>query len=81
MRHDKYSIGVLRKMFMYGYIGARHTSIDNLQKSFGKHERGKVKKIVENLIRAGYIIPKKTGYGVHCSLNKNRIPEIEGLIE
>ena len=81
MKHDEYSIGVLRNMFMYQYIGARHTSIDNLQKSFGKHEKGKVKKTVEKLIKAGYIVKKKTGYGMHCSLNKNLIPEIERLIE
>ena len=81
MKHDKYSIGVLRKMYMYGYIGASHTSIDNLQKSFGSHEQGKVKKKVEKLVRAGYIVKKGTGYGMQCSLNKNLIPEIEKLIE
>ena len=81
MALDKYAIGVLRKMFMYGYIGARHTSVDNLQKSFAKHERGNVNKIVKKLVKAGYIVPKSTSYGLHCSLNKNRINEIEKLIE
>ena len=81
MQHNKYSIGVLRKMFMYGYIGGRHTAVDSLQKNFPKHERGDINKIVKKLIKAGYIIPKSTSYGLHCSLNKNRIPEIEKLIE
>jgi len=78
---DKYSIGVLRKMYFYEYIGGRHTSIDNLQKSFATHERGNVKKIVKKLIKAGYIVPKSTGSGLHCSLNMNLINEIEKLIE
>ena len=81
MEFDKYAIGVLRKMFMYGYIGAKHTSIDNLQKSFPKHERGNIKKIVKGLIKTNLIIPKSTGHGPHCSLNPNRIPEIEKIIE
>lgn len=81
MELDAFAIGILRKMYFYGYIGGKHTSIDNLQKSFPKHERGNIKELVKDLIKTGLIIPKSTGYGQHCSLNKERIKEIEELIE
>lgn len=80
MTLDVFAIGILRKMFYYGYIGSKHTSIDNLQKSFPKHQRGDVKKALKGLIKAGLVIPKSTGYGQHCSLNSQRINEIEKLI-
>ena len=81
MAFDNLAIGVLRKMFMYGYIGGKHTSIDNLQKSFPKHERGNVKGVVKDLIKANLIIPKPTGYGLHCSLNPEKIQEISEIIQ
>ena len=80
MKHDKISIGILRKMYNYNFIGKKHTSIDDLPKSFPKHERGDVKKTVKKLIKDGLVLPKPTGYGQHCSLNHNRIDEIEELI-
>lgn len=81
MKLDFFAISTLRKMYFYGYIGGKHTSIDNLQKSFPKHERGNVKGAVKTLIKANLIIPKSTGYGQHCSLNPRMIDEIEKLIE
>jgi len=81
MNLDSFAISILRKMYFYGYIGGKHTSIDNLQKSFPKHERGDVKEAVKTLIKANLIIPKSTGYGQHCSLNPRVIDEIEKLIE
>lgn len=55
MRADSLSIRILRKMYFYGYIGGRHTSIDNIQKSFPKHKRGNVKDAVKTLIKANLI--------------------------
>jgi len=81
MRPDSFAIGILRKMHFYGYIGGKHTSVDNLQKGFPKHERGNVKGTVKDLIKANLIIPKSTGYGQHCSLNPRMIDEIEKLID
>ncbi|MCA2004110.1 MAG: hypothetical protein LDL06_05040 [Candidatus Nitrosotenuis sp.] len=81
MKLDSFAISILRKMYFYGYIGGKHTSTDNLQKSFPKHERGNVKVAVKTLIKANLIIPKSTGYGQHCSLNPRMIDEIEKLIE
>lgn len=81
MKLDSFAVSILRKMYLYGYIGGKHTSIDNLQKSFPKHERGNVKDVVKILIKANLIIPKSTGYGQHCSLNPKMIDEIEKMIE
>lgn len=80
MEIDSFAIGILRKMYIYGYIGGKHTSIDNLQKSFPKHERGDAKGAVKVLMKYNLIIPKSTGYGQHCSLNPRMIDEIERLI-
>lgn len=81
MKLDSFAIDILRKMYFYGYIGGKHTPIDNLQKSFPKHERGNIKGAVKNLIKSNLIIQKSTGYGHHCSLNPRMINEIEKLIE
>ena len=81
MKLDSFAIDILRKMYFYGYIGGKHTSIDNLQKSFPKHEKGNVKEAIKDLIKANLIIPKSTGYGRHCSLNPRMIDEIEKMIE
>ena len=78
---DKVEVTVLRKMFHYGYVGKRHTSLDNLQKGFPKHERGNVSKAVKALIKGSYIVVKPTGYGQHCSLNVQKIDEIRSMIE
>ena len=81
MKLDSFAIQILRKMYFYGYIGGKHTSVDNLQKSFPKHERGDVKEAVKVLIKTNLIIPKSTGYGQHCSLNPRMIDEIEKMVE
>lgn len=77
---DAITTNILRKMYLYGYIGGKHTSVDNIQKSFPKHERGNVKKGIKSLVRANLIILKSTGYGQHCSLNPRMIDEIERQI-
>lgn len=81
MKLDSFAIDILRKMYFYGYIGGKHTSIDNLQKSFPKHERGNVKEVIKDLIKINLIIQKSTGYGRHCSLNSRMIDKIEKMIE
>ena len=81
MKFDSFATQILRKMYFYGYIGGKHTSVDNLQKSFPKHERGNVKGAIKVLIKANLIIPKSTGYGQHCSLNPKMIDVIEKMIK
>jgi predicted transcriptional regulator len=70
---------ILQKMLFEHYIGGRHTSEDNVAKGFARDSRGEVKKALKNLIRAGYVIPKITSYGLEVSLNPRRMVEISQL--
>ncbi len=67
---------ILRKMFSHGYIGGRHTSLDNLPKGFPSHIRKEVKKIARKLIKEGLLLRKPTHCGEQVSLNPERIDEI-----
>ena len=80
MKLDVLAIYVLRKMYLDGYIGARHTSMDTLQKSFPKHERGNVNDAVKKLVKQNFIIRKPTRYGLHCSLNPEKVSQVRELI-
>ena len=77
---DPVEKAILEKMLRHGYIGGKHTSEDNIPKGLPKHMYGEVKKALKNLIKAGYIIPKTTGYGLEVSLDPHRIAEIHELL-
>ena len=62
-------------------IGGVHTPFDTVTKGFPSHLGKNVKKFTEELIRKGYILKKITNYGLHISLNKEKIKEIEGFIK
>lgn len=78
---DIYQKALLEKLYKLRYIGGRHTSEDNVVKGFPKHERGELKKALKELIKAGYVIPKPTSYGLEVSLNPRMIKEIRRLLE
>jgi len=71
---------ILEKLYRHGYIGAKHTSIDNVPKGFPKHRYGEIKKVTKQLIKEGLIIAKPTAYGLQISLNQHRMDEIKGII-
>lgn len=81
MQLKRTEIDVLAKLYSHNFIGGKHTSEDNVPKSFPKYMRGEVKKALKNLIRQGYIIPKITSYGLEVSLNPRKIEEIRLLIQ
>lgn len=54
---------LLHKLFRHSYIGARHTSIENLPKGFPKHMHKEVLKTAEKLTKSGLLILKPTSYG------------------
>lgn len=72
---------ILQKMLKHGYIGNRHTSIDNIPKGFPKHLRGNVKKALKKLNKKGYLKVKPTSYGLEISLNPETIKEIIKIIQ
>ena len=68
---------VVKKLFHHGYIGGRHTDIENLKKGLPGHFKGDIKRAVKELIKEGILIPKMTSYGFHVSLNPRKRSEIE----
>lgn len=67
-------------MYFDKIIGGKHTAIENLKKGFPSHIRGDVEDEVKELIREGFILPKRTNYGLQVSLNHRMIPEIERIL-
>ncbi len=77
---SKIEVAILEKLYRHHFIGEKHTSEDNIQKSLPKHLRGDAKKALKNLIKQGYIMPKISSYGLEVSLNPRRIKEVEKAI-
>ncbi len=71
---------VLRRLYYYGMIGEKHTSVVHLKKGAPPKYQNSIDKAIKELFKNGYLVPKKTGYGLQVSLNKNMIPEIEEII-
>jgi hypothetical protein len=72
---------VLRRMYIAGIIGGKHTAIESLKRGVPSHVRGDIDSEVKDLIKAGFILPKPTSYGLQISLNPRMIPEIERILE
>ena len=72
---------ILRKMLRLGYIGGRHTSIDNLPKGFPKSERGRVKMVVQIMIKEGYFVVRRKPDALHVSLNPKILSQVKYEIE
>lgn len=80
-RYSDIEKALLRKLYMDRRIGEKHTSIDNVPKGFPRHLRGEVKKAMKRLIRKGFILQKRTAYGLQVSLQPHRVSEIEKIIQ
>lgn len=72
---------ILRKLLRLRYIGGKHTDTDNLSKGLPSHLKGDAKKAAEELAKEGLLWTKPTSYGLHVSLNPNRIEEIYKIVE
>jgi len=71
---------ILKKLRRRDIWGGCHTAFDELPKSLPKHLRGQARKVAEELISEGLLIPKQTGYGLHVSLNPQRKADIDKII-
>lgn len=71
---------ILKKMVRHRWWDGKHTAFDDIPKGAPKEQRKKIKKEVKKLIREGLIVPKKTGYGLHVSLNVKKKAEIEKIV-
>ncbi len=72
---------IVKKLFHHGYIGGRHTDIENLKKGLAGHVKGDVKEAAKELINEGILVPKPTSYGLHVSLNPRKREEIERYLQ
>ena len=66
--------------------GESHTDYENIFKilrseSLGKEALRQAREYAEELIRAGFIIKKPTGYGMQISLNPRMAQEIKKIIK
>jgi len=48
MQLDSRAVHVLSKMYHYGYVGGKHTSVEAIKRSFASHEKGMVDKTSKN---------------------------------
>ena len=62
-------------------IGGVHTPFDTIKKGFPSHLGKDIKKIGKELIKQKYLLTKPTNQGLHISLNKDKLKEIEEIIK
>ena len=74
---------ILRKLARHRMWMHKHTSIHNLSKGLPDHLRssGDVKKVINDLLKQGFLLSKPTNYGLEVSLNVKMKEEIESFIE
>ncbi len=74
---DAFEKAILKNLFYHGYIGGRHTAIENLSRGFPGHLRGDAEKAAERLLRQGWLIRKTSAYGLHVSINPRVLPAVK----
>jgi hypothetical protein len=72
---------ILHKLTRMGKFKHSHTSIDNLPKGFSKDLRGRIKSVVDELIKEGIFFVKPTGYGKEISINSDKRERIMYYID
>ncbi len=72
---------IVKKLFHHGYIGGRHTDIENLKKGLPAHVKGDVKDAAKELIKEEILVTKPTSYGAHVSLNPRKREVIEKYLQ
>jgi len=74
---------ILRKLVRHRIWMHKHTSIHNLQKGLPDclRSRKEVRKVIERLLKNGFLLSKPTNYGLEVSLNIEKKKEIEEFIE
>lgn len=68
-------------MLRLEFIGGRHTSVDNLPKGFPPSERGRVKKVIQQMNREGYFIARPKPDSIHVSLDPRVLTQVKREIE
>ncbi len=81
MSLDSIEKEIIFKLFRRKIIGGVHKSEEDITRLFKKDQRGKVKKIIRNLVKMALLVEKPTSYGRRYSLNRDKLEEIEKIIE
>lgn len=68
---------ILRKMLYHDFIGAKHTSIENLPKGLPRDAHKRATKIVAQLMKEGYFILKPKPDALHVSLEPKMLPQVK----
>jgi len=71
---------IVKKLFHHGYIGGRHTDIENLKKGLPGHIGSDIKDAIAELVHKEIILTKPTSYGLHVALNAHKREEIEKYV-
>ena len=71
---------VLRRLLNKRYIGDHQTLEENAVKYVPKDQRGLAKKAVEELVKRNFLLTKKKHYGVHISINPQKIEQIKEFL-
>ncbi|HLC57424.1 MAG TPA: hypothetical protein VJH95_02535 [Candidatus Nanoarchaeia archaeon] len=77
MEQEQLKCFIVKKLFHHGYIGGKHTDVENLKKGLASHVKGDIKKATKELLKEEILIPKPTSYGLHVSLNPHKREEID----
>ncbi len=81
MEQDQLKGFIVKKLFQHGYIGGKHTDIENLKKGLPGHVKGDVKDAAKELVKEGILMIKPTSYGLHVSLNPQKRKEIDVYLQ
>ena len=72
---------MLEKMLARGVVGDHHLLIDNILRRFPTHKRGDIRKAVEDLVRIGLVVMKKTKHGDAIFIPPGRLDEVKHIVE
>jgi len=72
---------VLRKLFTHKFIGGRHTNFGNIPKGAPKHQWHFIKEVAKELVKEGFLLTKRTSYGLEVSINPRIIAECLSIIK
>jgi hypothetical protein len=80
---DEIRKAILRKMLRQGFNGGKHTAIENLPKGLpdDKKTKKRAKKLIDNLVKEGYLVLKPTSYGMQTSLDPKMLPKVKAEIQ
>ncbi|MFQ5884835.1 MAG: hypothetical protein ACE5IO_07020 [Thermoplasmata archaeon] len=72
---------IIYKLFRRKIIGGVHKSKEDILRWFRKDVKGAAKRALERLVRSSLVVKKPASYGRRYTLNRDKLREIESLIE